>query len=166
LGGKGRWEYLPAIYERYQKLPSGPQPEKQRRPRRGRGVSYQQETVAVLTAVGRRKREVMALVVCGLLNKQVGGELGISEITVKAHRGKVMRKMKADSLAELVKMAARSSRLAQDQATYMPDTVPPVNRFRRNLSRDLLTNHGFDIVLALFDMRSGDLLSFLFLGVT
>jgi FixJ family two-component response regulator len=55
----------------------------------------------------RREREVMALVVSGLLNKQVGGELGISEITVKAHRGQVMQKMKADSLAELVKMAAR-----------------------------------------------------------
>jgi FixJ family two-component response regulator len=54
-----------------------------------------------------RERQVMALVVSGLLNKQVGGELGISEITVKAHRGKVMHKMKADSLAELVKMAAR-----------------------------------------------------------
>src|SRR5256712_7707241 len=54
-----------------------------------------------------REREVMALVVSGLLNKQVGGELGISEITVKAHRGNVMRKMKAGSLADLVKMAAR-----------------------------------------------------------
>ena len=49
----------------------------------------------------------MALVAAGLLNKQVGGELNISEITVKAHRGQVMRKMKADSLADLVTMAAR-----------------------------------------------------------
>jgi len=55
----------------------------------------------------RREREVMALVASGLLNKQVGGELGISEITVKAHRGQVMQKMKADSFAELVKMAER-----------------------------------------------------------
>ena len=54
-----------------------------------------------------REREVMALVVSGLLNKQVGGELGISEITVKAHRGQVMRKMKADSLPDLVRMNAR-----------------------------------------------------------
>jgi FixJ family two-component response regulator len=58
-------------------------------------------------SLSRREREVMALVVTGLLNKQVGFELGISEITVKAHRGKVMRKMKADSLADLVTMAAK-----------------------------------------------------------
>ena len=54
-----------------------------------------------------REREVMALVVSGLLNKQAGGELGISEITIKAHRGQVMRKMKADSLPALVTMAAQ-----------------------------------------------------------
>jgi FixJ family two-component response regulator len=59
---------------------------------------------ALLTS---RERQVMALVVSGLLNKQVGGELGISEITVKAHRGQVMQKMKATSLADLVRMAAK-----------------------------------------------------------
>jgi len=58
-------------------------------------------------SLSRREQEVMALVVTGLLNKQVGFELGISEITVKAHRGQVMRKMKAGSLADLVNMAAR-----------------------------------------------------------
>jgi FixJ family two-component response regulator len=58
-------------------------------------------------SLSRREQEVMALVVTGLLNKQVGFELGISEITVKAHRGQVMRKMGATSLADLVNMAAR-----------------------------------------------------------
>ena len=57
--------------------------------------------------LSRREREVMSLIVSGLLNKQVGGELGISEITVKAHRGRVMEKMKARSFAELVKMSDR-----------------------------------------------------------
>ena len=57
-------------------------------------------------ALSRREREVMTLVVAGRLNKQVGGELCISEITVKAHRGKMMRKMNARSLPELVTMAA------------------------------------------------------------
>jgi len=63
-----------------------------------------QKRYALLSA---REREVMALVVRGLLNKQVGFELGISEITVKAHRGQVMRKMEARSLADLVKIAAK-----------------------------------------------------------
>jgi FixJ family two-component response regulator len=57
-----------------------------------------------------RERAVMALVVRGQLNKQVGGDLGISEVTVKAHRGRMMRKMEATSLAELVNMAARLTR--------------------------------------------------------
>jgi FixJ family two-component response regulator len=59
---------------------------------------------ASLTA---REREVMAWIVSGLLNKQVGGQMDIAESTVKAHRGQVMQKMKADSLADLVKIAAK-----------------------------------------------------------
>jgi FixJ family two-component response regulator len=62
------------------------------------------------SCLSRREREVMALVVAGKLNKQVGFELGISEITVKAHRGRVMEKMEASSLAHLVTMAARLRR--------------------------------------------------------
>lgn len=59
------------------------------------------------SSLSRREQEVMALVVSGLLNKQIGFELGISEITVKAHRGQVMRKMQARSLPDLVTMAAK-----------------------------------------------------------
>ena len=58
-------------------------------------------------SLSRREQEVMALVVCGLLNKRIGFELGITETTVKAHRGRVMRKMEARSLAELVTMSAK-----------------------------------------------------------
>ena len=72
--------------------------------RREADMHVLRESYASLTP---REREVMGLVVSGLLNKQVGGELGISEITVKAHRGQMMRKMKADSLPDLVTMAAR-----------------------------------------------------------
>lgn len=64
-----------------------------------------------------REQEVMALVVSGLLNKQVGAELGISEITVKAHRGQVTRKMKANSLPDLVKMAERLRLSCADRLT-------------------------------------------------
>src|SRR5436190_316529 len=63
-----------------------------------------------------REREVMGLVVSGLLTTQVASELGISEITVKAHRGQVTRKMKADSLPHLVRMAARLDVVLADSA--------------------------------------------------
>src|SRR4051794_2568168 len=69
-------------------------------------------------SLSRREREVMALVVSGLMNKQVGGELGISEITVKAHRGRMMGKMKARSLASLVMMAARLRVVDVSSAQY------------------------------------------------
>jgi FixJ family two-component response regulator len=69
--------------------------------------SEMQELRDRYASLTRREQQVMALVVSGLLNKQVGGELGISEITVKAHRRQVMQKMKANSLADLVRMASK-----------------------------------------------------------
>lgn len=62
---------------------------------------------ASYASLSPREREVMALIAAGRLNKQVGGDLGISEITVKAHRGRMMRKMRAHSLPDLVRMADR-----------------------------------------------------------
>jgi FixJ family two-component response regulator len=77
-------------------------------------------------SLSAREREVMALVVSGRLNKQVAGELGISEITVKWHRGRMMRKMKADSLAHLVNIVARlrfaSESGIDSRNTRSPDT--------------------------------------------
>jgi FixJ family two-component response regulator len=73
-------------------------------------------------SLSRREREVMALVVAGRLNKQVAAELGLSEITVKAHRGHLMRKMHADSLAHLVDIAARLGLPRGRAAAAPPDT--------------------------------------------
>jgi FixJ family two-component response regulator len=81
--------------------------------KRSMAVLHDQAEIAALRSsyqsLSPREQEVMRFVVAGMLNKQIGLKLGISEITVKAHRGKVMQKMKADSVADLVKMAVRLS---------------------------------------------------------
>jgi FixJ family two-component response regulator len=74
------------------------------------------------TSLTGRERQVMRLVVSGLLNKQVGGELGIKEVTVKAHRGTMMRKMKANSLPQLVRMAVRLNLAALPKDDYLTAT--------------------------------------------
>jgi len=94
-------------------------------------------------SLSRREREVMGLVVSGRLNKQVGGELGISEITVKAHRGKLMRKMRASSFAELVNMAASLGRVApaNDAEIFSSDSFAYTDRgfaqWTRTRTRDV-----------------------------
>jgi len=75
-----------------------------------------------------REQEVMRLVVSGMLNKQIGLKLGISEITVKAHRGKVMQKMKADSLADLVKIAVRLGLAPARNPWQVTKSMSEINR--------------------------------------
>jgi FixJ family two-component response regulator len=92
----------------------------------------------------RREAEVMALVISGLLNKQVAGELGISEITVKAHRGSMMRKMNADSFAGLIGMAARLGVAPDPRPSAVSQKHPPQHRSRYDLHTHRYDERRFD----------------------
>ena len=105
-------------------------------------------------ALTPREQEVMALVITGLLNKQIGGELGISEITVKAHRGSMMRKMAASSLPELVTIAAhlgleRSDKSRSRTSAPALRSPPPALASRwRSVVEDALSTGGVLGILA------------------
>ena len=86
------------------------------------------ELRAAYHTLSKREREVMALVVRGLMNKQVGGELGISEITVKAHRGRVMQKMRVRTLADLIEVSAKlrlADEISPDPASVWRESKAP-----------------------------------------
>ena len=100
----GAVEFLPKPFRDQDMLDAvqtGLEQDRERRKRAG-DTSKLQASFNTLTP---REREIMALVTAGLMNKQIAGEIGVSEVTVKLHRGNVMRKMAAKSLAELVRMA-------------------------------------------------------------
>jgi FixJ family two-component response regulator len=88
-------------------------------------------------ALSHREREVMDLIVVGLLNKQVGCELGIGEITVKVHRRRVMEKMKARSFADLVRMSDRLPTAIDTPAQWTLDDAERVGRAKQLESRPL-----------------------------
>jgi RNA polymerase sigma factor (sigma-70 family) len=103
---KGAVEFLTKPFQKQELLAAIHQAlERDRAVREERGQLLRLRTL--LKTLTEREREVMALVVSGLINKEVAAKLGVSEITVKVHRGRAMQKMKADSLADLVRMAER-----------------------------------------------------------